>query len=112
MVQIPKGSSNLYIQQKGFQNLHTDDNYLALVDAETGSYILNGNFIVSGFLKDVVFSGMTITYSGAEQAVEHIKTPKNRRLKKDLILEVLSVGKLFPPDISYRYTIRKESDSK
>lgn len=82
---------------------------LALVDGETGEYVLNGDFRISRALKEVVFGDMTITYSGSEAVVEYIKTPKNRRLKKDLVLEVLSIGKLVPPDISYRYTIRRDS---
>lgn len=106
VVRLPKGSSNLYISQRGYANTNADDNFLALVDGETGAYLLNGNFVVSQFLKEVPFGGMTITYSGSDEVAEYIKTPKNLRLAKDLVLEVLSVGRLLPPDIRYRYTIK------
>lgn len=80
---------------------------VALVDPRNGEYILNGNHIVSQFLKDVVYAGTTIKYSGSENVVEKISTPKHQKLTADLVLEVLSVGLLLPPDISYRYIIEK-----
>lgn len=108
VVQIPKGSSNIEILQRGYQGIRNDDNYLALVDGETGEYILNGNNSVSTFLKDIHFGGVKITYSGSEVDVENITSPKNTKISKDLIVEVLSVGKVRPPNITYKYTIQKD----
>ncbi|KAF5279337.1 hypothetical protein FQR65_LT15410 [Abscondita terminalis] len=112
VVRIPRGSSNVFISQKGYANTSADDNYLALVDGDTGSYVLNGNFVVSQFVKDVIYAGMTISYSGSEKVIEFIKTPPNRKLTKDLVLEVLSVGRLLPPDINYRYMIKNDRAPK
>ncbi|XP_018320780.1 A disintegrin and metalloproteinase with thrombospondin motifs 9-like [Agrilus planipennis] len=107
VVKIPKGSLNIHIYQRGHRNSHKDDNYLALVDGETGHYILNGNRSVSLYLKDIIYGGLTIRYSGSDSVVEEISTPPRRKLKKDLYVEVLSAGKVWPPDITYKYTISK-----
>lgn len=82
------------------------------MDSVTGEYILNGKHVVSQFPKDVFYGGTTINYSGSETIVETITTPKHNKLTQDLILEVLSIGKLPPPDIAYRYVIGKESAPK
>lgn len=127
VVRIPKGSSNIQIRQTGSPSTNNDENYLgsyytllclvavviyyfstALVDGETGEYILNGKHVVSTFAKDVFFGGLTIKYSGSEDIVETLTTVRNHKLTKDLILEVLSVGTARPPDITYRYTISKD----
>ncbi|KRT81997.1 hypothetical protein AMK59_4945, partial [Oryctes borbonicus] len=111
VVRIPKGSSNLIIEQHGYYGGTKDDNYLALVDGETGEYVLNGNFIISSWKHDLVYGGLTLAYSGSEIQIERLTTPKNRKLKKDLVLEVLSVTSM-PPDIRYRYTINKDMAPK
>lgn len=59
----------------------------------------------------MVYGGLTISYSGSETHVERLITPKNRKLTKDLVLEVLTVSGT-PPDITYRYTINKEMAPK
>lgn len=86
--------------------------YLALVDGETGEYILNGKHVVSTQQKDVIFGAVLIKYSGSGATVERITTPKNHKLTKDLVLEVLSVGNSGPPDISYRYIINQENSPR
>lgn len=61
---------------------------LALVDEDTGEYILNGGFMVSIFRKILLFGGATLEYTGSQTVVERVNS-SSRPLKKDLILEVL-----------------------
>lgn len=77
---------------------------LALIDGETGNYILNGGSVVSPFPKDIIYSGMNINYSGSNASIETVTTPKNEKLLKDLVVQLLSVCKT-TPDVTYRYTI-------
>ncbi|XP_075230362.1 ADAM metallopeptidase with thrombospondin type 1 motif A isoform X2 [Lycorma delicatula] len=107
VLRIPAGSSNLDVRQFGYNNSSKDDNYLALIDGETGDYILNGNFIVTTFRKLMLYGGTTLEYSGSVSAVERINC--SRPLTKDLIIEILSVGDLYPPDIVYHYTVQHSS---
>ncbi|KDR16488.1 hypothetical protein L798_08797, partial [Zootermopsis nevadensis] len=107
VVRIPAGSSNLDIRQYGHKGI-TDDNYLALVDEDTGEYILNGGFMVSIFRKILLFGGATLEYTGSQTVVERVNS-SSRPLKKDLILEVLSVGRLYPPNITFQYTVQRST---
>ncbi|XP_054290364.1 A disintegrin and metalloproteinase with thrombospondin motifs 20-like [Macrosteles quadrilineatus] len=107
VVRIPAGSSNLDVRQHGFRGSYKDDNYLALMDGETGEYILNGNSIVSMFRKVILYGGTTLEYSGSDSVVERVNS--SRPLSKDLLIEVLSVGNLYPPDIKYSYTVQRTS---
>ncbi|KAG1685919.1 A disintegrin and metalloproteinase with thrombospondin motifs 20 [Nymphon striatum] len=103
---IPAGAANLRVEQKGYQGLSKDDNYLVLRTDD--GYILNGNFILQSFELKLFYGGVEIEYSGSNTTVEKIST--RRRLKKDVFLEVLTVGHLYPPDITYQYTVPLEDD--
>ncbi|KAL7288709.1 hypothetical protein TKK_0017434 [Trichogramma kaykai] len=103
VTKIPAGSSHIDIRQYGWQGSHNDSNYLAL-KLKDGRYILNGNFMVM-HRKVIVQPGITIEYSGPEQVVERLNS--SRPVQLDLILEVLSVGNVYPPQISYEYTVPK-----
>ncbi|KAG1667926.1 A disintegrin and metalloproteinase with thrombospondin motifs 9 [Nymphon striatum] len=103
---IPAGAANLKVEQKGYQGLSKDDNYLVLRTDD--GYILNGNFILQSFELKLFYGGVEIEYSGSNTTVEKIST--RRRLKKDVFLEVLTVGHLYPPDITYQYTVPLEDD--
>ncbi|XP_018561715.1 A disintegrin and metalloproteinase with thrombospondin motifs 9 isoform X2 [Anoplophora glabripennis] len=107
VVRIPKGSSNINITQDPYPYAN-DENYLVLIDGETGIPILNGNYIAITHETDVIFGSLIIKYSGTNATVEWITTPKNHKLTKDLVLSVLSVGKLTAPHITYRYVINKD----
>lgn len=61
---------------------------LALVDEDTGEYILNGGFMVSIFRKLLLFGEATLEYTGSQTVVERVNS-SSRPLKKDLILEVI-----------------------
>jgi hypothetical protein len=60
----------------------------ALVDGDTGEYILNGGFMVSIFRKLLLFGEATVEYTGSQTVVERVNS-SSRPLKKDLILEVI-----------------------
>nr|XP_050844302.1 A disintegrin and metalloproteinase with thrombospondin motifs 9 isoform X2 [Vespula vulgaris] len=105
VTKIPAGSSNIDIRQHGWFEFHYDNNYLALRLGEHGKYILNGDFVIM-HQKVVVFPGVTIEYSGPKSIVERLNS--SRPISTDLILEVLSVGMLHPPQITYEYTVPKK----
>ena len=93
MTRIPAGSSSLDIRQRGFQGSNRDDNYLALLDPQTGEYLLNGNFVVSMFQKTIQFGGTTIEYTGSDAIVERLNSSKP--LKKDVVIQVRNCIILF-----------------
>ncbi|XP_073974376.1 ADAM metallopeptidase with thrombospondin type 1 motif A isoform X2 [Rhodnius prolixus] len=105
VVKIVAGSANIDIQQIGF-NSSKDDNYLALMDSEKNEHILNGKFVVSMFEKRLMYGGTVLRYSGSSEAIERIHS--TRPLDKDLIVQVLSVGNLSPPNIIYEYSVQKQ----
>ncbi|XP_029666691.1 A disintegrin and metalloproteinase with thrombospondin motifs 9 isoform X3 [Formica exsecta] len=105
VAKIPAGSSYIDIRQHGWLDSHNDSNYLALRIGEDGEYILNGNFMVM-HRKVIVHPGVTIEYSGPESVVERLNS--SRPIVIDLILEVLSVGNVYPPQITYEYTVPKK----
>ena len=88
VARIPAGSSSLDIRQRGYQGSSRDDNYLALMDPQTGEYLLNGNFVVSMFAKTIQFGGTTIEYSGSDAVVERLNSSKP--LKRDVVVQVRS----------------------
>ncbi|XP_015110053.1 A disintegrin and metalloproteinase with thrombospondin motifs gon-1 isoform X1 [Diachasma alloeum] len=105
VVKIPAGSSFIDIRQTGWGGLHNDTNYLALRLGENGKYILNGNFMVM-HRKVIVLPGLAIEYSGPGPKIERLNS--SRPINFDLILEVLSVGDIVPPQITYEYTVPKK----
>ena len=86
VTRIPAGSSSLDIRQRGYQGSNRDDNYLALMDPQTGEYLLNGNFVVSMFQKTIQFGGTTIEYTGSDAVVERLNSSKP--LKRDVVVQV------------------------
>ncbi|XP_019769669.2 A disintegrin and metalloproteinase with thrombospondin motifs 9 isoform X2 [Dendroctonus ponderosae] len=106
VVRIPKGSSNVKVTQHSYG---IDENFLALRDGETGQYILNGNQMLMTQEVEVEYGPMIIKYSGSNAKTEWISTLKTKKLHKDLVVEVLSIKNLSPPDITYHYVIRKDA---
>ncbi|XP_042241182.1 A disintegrin and metalloproteinase with thrombospondin motifs 20-like isoform X2 [Homarus americanus] len=102
IVIIPEGAAMIDITQRSYSDQNTDDNYLALVDLETGKYLLNGGSVVTPFRKLVAFGGTLLEYSGSSSITEHINSTKP--LQKKLLVQILSVGDLNPPYILYSYT--------
>lgn len=58
----------------------------ALVDLETGEYLLNGHWIVTPFQKLVEFGGTLIEYTGSNSGTERINSTKP--LQKRLLVQV------------------------
>ncbi|XP_044585888.1 A disintegrin and metalloproteinase with thrombospondin motifs 9 isoform X2 [Cotesia glomerata] len=104
VTKIPKGSSYIDIRQLGWGGSHNDSNYLVLRLGEDGEYILNGNYMVM-HKKVIVLPGSAIEYSGPGTVVERLNS--SRPVGVDLILEILSVGDIVPPQITYEYTVPK-----
>ncbi|XP_050511629.1 A disintegrin and metalloproteinase with thrombospondin motifs 9 isoform X2 [Diabrotica virgifera virgifera] len=103
VVRIPKGSSNVNITQDSYP--YVDDNYLVLLDGETGESLLNGNFMANRDSVDIIFANIKLKYSGSNTSVEWINSETNKKLPKDLVVKVLSMQSLSPPNIHYRYVI-------
>nr|XP_053653698.1 A disintegrin and metalloproteinase with thrombospondin motifs 9-like isoform X1 [Cherax quadricarinatus] len=102
IVIIPEGAAMIEVTQQAYHDRPIDDNYLALVDLETGKYLLNGGLIVTPFPKLVAFGGTLLEYSGSSSVTERINSTKP--LQKKLLVQILSVGNLNPPYIAYSYT--------
>lgn len=71
----------------------------ALSDGRSNS-ILNGNFVVAMFKREINFKGTTIEYSGSDTKVERINCTE--RIEEELILQVYEEALLFStgPSIS------------
>lgn len=57
----------------------------ALSDSQ-GNFVLNGNFVVSRFKREINARGAVLEYSGSDHVVERINCTD--RLEEDLILQV------------------------
>ncbi|CAL4058618.1 unnamed protein product, partial [Meganyctiphanes norvegica] len=98
---IPEGAARIDIYQQAYPGLPSDDNYLALMDLETGEYLLNGHWVVTPFQKLVEFGGTLLEYTGSNIGLERINSTKP--VQKKLLVQVLSVGDLHPPHIQFSY---------
>jgi len=104
VVRVPAGAASLEIRQYGYGANSNDDTYIALRDVDNGEYLLNGDFVMSMFRKTIQYAGATLEYSGSDTVVERVNS-SGARLMKDLIVEVLTVGNLFPPQLHYSYMV-------
>ncbi|XP_073687371.1 A disintegrin and metalloproteinase with thrombospondin motifs 20 [Garra rufa] len=102
VVRIPAGATNIDIKQVSYSGLPEDDNYLALSDSQS-NFLLNGNFVVSMFKREITFKGAEIEYSGSNTTVERINC--TQRIEEELVLQVLCVGNLYNPDVRYSFSI-------
>uniref|UniRef100_A0A8C6WWM1 ADAM metallopeptidase with thrombospondin type 1 motif 20 n=1 Tax=Neogobius melanostomus TaxID=47308 RepID=A0A8C6WWM1_9GOBI len=102
VVRIPAGATNIDIKQVSYSGKPEDDNYLALSDSKSNS-LLNGNFVVAMFKREITFKGTVIEYSGSDTKVERINCTD--RIEEELILQVLCVGNLYNPDVRYSFNI-------
>ncbi|XP_058622757.1 A disintegrin and metalloproteinase with thrombospondin motifs 20 isoform X2 [Onychostoma macrolepis] len=102
VVRIPAGATNIEIKQVSYSGLPEDDNYLALSDSQS-NFLLNGNFVVSMFKREITFKGAEIEYSGSNTTVERINC--TQRIEEELVLQVLCVGNLYNPDVRYSFSI-------
>ncbi|XP_038554400.1 A disintegrin and metalloproteinase with thrombospondin motifs 20-like, partial [Micropterus salmoides] len=102
VVRIPAGATNIDIKQVSYSGKPEDDSYLALSDSQSNS-LLNGNFVVAMFKREITFKGTIIDYSGSDTKVERINCTE--RIEEELILQVLCVGNLHNPDVRYSFNI-------
>uniref|UniRef100_A0A669EPM2 ADAM metallopeptidase with thrombospondin type 1 motif 20 n=1 Tax=Oreochromis niloticus TaxID=8128 RepID=A0A669EPM2_ORENI len=102
VVRIPAGAMNIDIKQVSYSGKPEDDNYLALSDSQS-NFLLNGNFVVAMFKREINFKGTVIDYSGSDTKVERINCTD--RIEEELILQVLCVGNLYNPDVRYSFNI-------
>ncbi|XP_034031983.1 A disintegrin and metalloproteinase with thrombospondin motifs 20 [Thalassophryne amazonica] len=102
VVRIPAGATNIDVKQVSYSGKPEDDNYLALSDSQS-NFLLNGNFVVAMFKREITFKGTVIEYSGSDTKVERINCTD--RIEEELILQVLCVGNLYNPDVRYSFNI-------
>ncbi|KAJ3602159.1 hypothetical protein NHX12_029918 [Muraenolepis orangiensis] len=102
VVRIPSGATNIDVRQHSYSGKPEDDNYLAISNSRA-EYLLNGEFVVSMFKREIKVGGAVIEYSGSDHVVERINCTE--RLDEDIIVQVLSVGNLYNPDVRYSFNI-------
>uniref|UniRef100_A0A667ZAM2 ADAM metallopeptidase with thrombospondin type 1 motif, 15a n=1 Tax=Myripristis murdjan TaxID=586833 RepID=A0A667ZAM2_9TELE len=108
VVMLPVGAANIDIRQRGYKGMLSDDNYLALKNSE-GSYLLNGNYIVSAVERDIIVKNSLVRYSGTSGPSETLQAIKP--LGEALTVEVLSVGKMTPPRIRYSFYLARQNQT-
>ena len=106
MVRIPAGASSINIQQNARSGRRKDDNYIAVRDGGTGEYLVNGGFILSMFKKSIIYGDIIMDYTGSDVAKERLNSTKP--IPKDLIVEVLTVGDLQQPNLTYSYLVPRD----
>uniref|UniRef100_A0ACB8EH31 Uncharacterized protein n=1 Tax=Sphaerodactylus townsendi TaxID=933632 RepID=A0ACB8EH31_9SAUR len=77
----------------------------AALRALSGSdgFILNGDYVVSMFKKEIRVGNAVIEYSGSDSHIERINS--TYRIDQEIVLQVLSVGNLYNPDVRYTFNI-------
>uniref|UniRef100_A0A3B4FBU5 ADAM metallopeptidase with thrombospondin type 1 motif 20 n=1 Tax=Pundamilia nyererei TaxID=303518 RepID=A0A3B4FBU5_9CICH len=100
VVRIPAGAMNIDIKQVSYSGKPEDDNYLALSDSHS-NFLLNGNFVVAMFKREIDFKGTVIDYSGSD--TKHVR-PLTSPFPT-LFPQVLCVGNLYNPDVRYSFNI-------
>uniref|UniRef100_A0A8D0L7W9 ADAM metallopeptidase with thrombospondin type 1 motif 9 n=1 Tax=Sphenodon punctatus TaxID=8508 RepID=A0A8D0L7W9_SPHPU len=102
VVRIPAGATNIDVRQHSYSGKPEDDNYLALSNSH-GDFILNGDFVVSMFKREIKVGNAVIEYSGSDTRIERINSTD--RIEQEILLQVLSVGNLYNPDVRYTFNI-------
>uniref|UniRef100_A0A3B3V505 ADAM metallopeptidase with thrombospondin type 1 motif 9 n=1 Tax=Poecilia latipinna TaxID=48699 RepID=A0A3B3V505_9TELE len=102
VVRIPSGATNIDVRQHSYSGKPEDDNYLAISNSR-GEFLLNGDFVVSMFKREIKVGDAVIEYSGSDHVIERINCTD--RIEEEIIVQVLSVGNLYNPDVSYSFNI-------
>uniref|UniRef100_A0A672GMH5 ADAM metallopeptidase with thrombospondin type 1 motif, 9 n=1 Tax=Salarias fasciatus TaxID=181472 RepID=A0A672GMH5_SALFA len=102
VVRIPSGATNIDVRQHSYSGKPEDDNYLAISNSR-GEFLLNGDFVVSMFKREIKVGNAIIEYSGSDHGVERINCTD--RIEEEIIVQVLSVGNLYNPDVRYSFNI-------
>ncbi|KAK6319051.1 hypothetical protein J4Q44_G00102620, partial [Coregonus suidteri] len=109
VVRIPSGATNIDVRQHSYSGKPEDDNYLAVSNSR-GEYLLNGEFVVSMFKREIKLGNAIIEYSGSDHVIERINCTD--RIEEEIIVQVLSVGNLYNPDVRYSYNIPIEDKTQ
>ncbi|XP_055922961.1 A disintegrin and metalloproteinase with thrombospondin motifs 9 isoform X2 [Eupeodes corollae] len=103
---IPKGSSNILITQPEY---HTQ-NYIVLRSSDKES-LLNGERVINVYRHVFFYAGVPFEYNGSNNVIEKVNTTYSRKLKKDLIVQIISLNlESMKNDailLSYSYTAEK-----
>ncbi|EMP30109.1 A disintegrin and metalloproteinase with thrombospondin motifs 9 [Chelonia mydas] len=102
VVHIPAGATNIDVRQHSYSGKPEDDNYLALSNSH-GVFILNGDFVVSMFKREIKVGNAVIEYSGSDNTIERINSTE--RIEQEIVVQILSVGNLYNPDVRYTFNI-------
>ncbi|XP_039628815.1 A disintegrin and metalloproteinase with thrombospondin motifs 9 isoform X1 [Polypterus senegalus] len=102
VIRIPVGATNIDVRQHSYSGKPEDDNYLAISNSR-GEFLLNGEFIVSMFKREIKIGNAIIEYSGSDHEIERINCTD--RLDEEITVQVLSVGNLYNPDVRYSFNI-------
>ncbi|XP_072277315.1 A disintegrin and metalloproteinase with thrombospondin motifs 9 [Pyxicephalus adspersus] len=102
VVRIPAGATNIDVRQHSYSGKPEDDNYLALSNSR-GEFLLNGDFVVSMFKREIKVGNAVIEYSGSDHTIERINCTD--RIDQEIVLQILSVGNLYNPDVRYTFNI-------
>uniref|UniRef100_A0A8C5K7Q4 ADAM metallopeptidase with thrombospondin type 1 motif 9 n=1 Tax=Jaculus jaculus TaxID=51337 RepID=A0A8C5K7Q4_JACJA len=102
VIRIPAGATSIDVRQHSYSGRSEDDNYLALSNSR-GEFLLNGDFVVSMSKREIRVGNAVIEYSGSDNVVERVNC--SDRVEEELVLQVLSVGKLYNPDVRYSFNI-------
>lgn len=81
------GASNIIITQPGYQDVH----YIVLRDDQYNS-LLNGDELISSFRNVSFYAGVAFEYNGSNSEIERVNTTYSRKLKRDLIVEIISLS--------------------
>uniref|UniRef100_A0A3Q2Y652 ADAM metallopeptidase with thrombospondin type 1 motif 9 n=1 Tax=Hippocampus comes TaxID=109280 RepID=A0A3Q2Y652_HIPCM len=101
VVRIPSGATNVDVRQHSYSGKPEDDNYL--ISNSRGEFLLNGEFVVSMFKREIKVGSAVIEYSGSDHVIERINCTE--RLEEEIVVQVLSVGNLYNPDVRYSFNI-------
>ncbi|XP_055852459.1 A disintegrin and metalloproteinase with thrombospondin motifs 9 [Episyrphus balteatus] len=105
---IPKGASNIVITQPGY---HTQ-NYIVLHSSNKNS-LLNGDRVINVYRYVFFYAGVSFEYNGSNNTIEKVNSTYSRKLKKDLIVEIISLNiESMKNDsilLSYSYTAEKRN---
>uniref|UniRef100_A0A7N8WL51 ADAM metallopeptidase with thrombospondin type 1 motif, 9 n=1 Tax=Mastacembelus armatus TaxID=205130 RepID=A0A7N8WL51_9TELE len=102
VVRIPSGATNIDVRQHSYSGKPEDDNYLAISN-NRGEFLLNGDFVVSMFKREIKVGNAIIEYTGSDHVIERINCTD--RIEEDIIVQVLSVGSLYNPDVRYSFNV-------
>ncbi|KAG8435871.1 hypothetical protein GDO86_007096 [Hymenochirus boettgeri] len=102
VVRIPAGATNIDVRQHSHSGKPEDDNYLALSNSH-GEFLLNGDFVVNMFKREIKVGNAVIEYSGSDNVIERINCTD--RIEQEIVLQILSVGNLYNPDVRYTFNI-------